>query len=299
MRQDARRLREAGLSLRSIAARLGISLSTASVWTREVAPPPPASPAPVSAPPEGLRRCSRCARDRPASEFNRYRSGRQWWCRDCFPAYYAERRAHHRARTNALKARRVAEAQAYVMEVLRRRACADCGQADAIVLEFDHVGPKRADVATLVRRGVRLSVLDAEIEQCEVVCANCHRRRTALRAGWRRLDGDLRDMRWRSPRHERNVRHVFAVLQASRCADCGEADLCVLDFAHVGPKSVTIMRLARNEASQARLQAEISSCVVRCATAIAGGRPRSPATTAPEYPQRESNSRYHRERVAC
>jgi hypothetical protein len=120
-------------------------------------------------------------------------------------------------------------------------------------------------VATLVRRGVRLSVLASEIERCEVVCANCHRRRTARRAGWRRLSGDLSGVAWRSPRHERNVRHVFAVLGASACADCGEADVCVLDFDHVGRKTATVLRLARNEASLARLREEIARCVVRCA----------------------------------
>ena len=259
-------MREAGLSLRAIAARLGISLSTASLWTHSVARP--AVLTPPAAPSSGgpARRCSRCGRTLPEAAFNRHGAGRQWWCRACFRVYYAEQRGHHRARTNALKAKRVAEAQTYVLGVLSSRPCAECGAADPVVLEFDHVGRKRADVATLVRRGVRLSVLAAEIDRCEVVCANCHRRRTARRSGWRRLTGDLSDVAWRSSRHERNVRHVVAVLAASRCADCGERDPCVLDFDHVGPKTSTIMRLARNEASLARLEAEIARCVVRCAS---------------------------------
>jgi hypothetical protein len=212
---------------------------------------------------------------------NRHGAGHQWWCRDCFRAYYAEGRARHRRRTNALKARRVAEAQVFVLNVLCGRPCTDCGADDPVVLEFDHVGRKRTDVATLVRRGVRLPRLAAEVEACEVVCANCHRRRTARRAGWRRLDGDLGGVRWRSPRHERNVRHVYAVLAASRCADCGETDLCALDFDHVGAKSGTVLRLAYNEVSLARLEAEIARCVVRCAnchrrrTAVAAGHYRA------------------------
>ena len=283
MRDEARRLREAGLSLRAIAGRLDISLSTASVWTRDVVRPevaPPATEALVGGTP---RRCSRCGCELPPSEFNRHGAGRQWWCRECFRAYYTERREHHRRRTNALKSRRVREAQAFVLAVLASRPCADCGLADPVVLEFDHVGVKRADVATLVRRGVRLGIIAAEIERCEVVCANCHRRRTARRAGWRRLSGDLGGVAWRSTRHERNVRHVFAVLAAATCADCGEVAACVLDFDHVGPKTSTVMRLARNEVSLARLDAEIARCVVRCAnchrrrTAAAAGHYRATA----------------------
>jgi hypothetical protein len=148
-------MREAGLSLRAIAARLGISLSTASLWTRGVVRPAVPGAAELPPPAGPLRRCSRCRRTLPETEFSRRGAGRQWWCRACFRDYYAERRSHHRARGNALKARRVAEAQAYVLGVLASPRCAACGVADPLVLEFDHLGDKRADIATLVGRGVR------------------------------------------------------------------------------------------------------------------------------------------------
>lgn len=58
--------------------------------------------------------------------------------------------------------------------------CVDCGEADPEVLDFDHVrGEKLVDVCHARRR--KLSVLWAEIQKCEVVCANCHRRRTRRR----------------------------------------------------------------------------------------------------------------------
>jgi hypothetical protein len=274
----ARELRGRGWSLRRIAGHLGVSLSSASVWTRDVGPVL-APPAPMATPEaeEERRRCSRCARTRPLSSFNRHGDGHQWWCRECFRGYYREGQAYHRARTNALKASRVAEAQAFVLAQLDGAGCTDCAESDPVVLEFDHLGAKRADVATLVRRGVLLPRIAAELERCEVVCANCHRRRTAVRARWSRLDGELVGVSWRSPRHERNVRHAVAALAASGCVDCGEHDLCVLDFDHVGARTGAVMRLARNEVSLARLAAEIAACEVRCATchrrrtAVAGG----------------------------
>jgi hypothetical protein len=265
-RKTARRLREEGRSLREIAARLGVALSTASLWTRDVVRPVVA-PAPETPPADAgkTRRCSKCRRELPIGAFNRHASGLQWWCRECFGRYYRDGAVQHRRRANELKARRVAEARAFILDLLRRTPCADCGEDDIVVLEFDHVGEKRAHVSTLVSRGVRLSRLEAEVERCEVVCANCHRRRTAQRGGWRRLDGDLSCVRWRSPRHERNVRHVFEALATSGCVDCGEEDMCVLDFDHRGSKTGVVMRLARNEVSLARLSAEIASCEVRCA----------------------------------
>jgi hypothetical protein len=286
----ARQLRSEGWSLRRIARELDISLASASVWTRDALPPAPA-PVPAPAPRrqryEPLRWCSRCSRLRGESAFNRHPTGFQWWCRDCFRAYYEELRAHHRRRNNALKALRVAEAQAYVLGYLRTRPCVDCGQPDPVVLEFDHRGAKRAEISTLVRRGVRQAVLEAEITRCDVVCANCHRRRTARRGRWRRLYAEREGGSWRSRAHERNVRFALAVLAEAGCVDCGETDVCVLDFDHVGVKTRSVMELARREVGLKRLLDEIGSCVVRCVnchrrrTASAGGHYRAVAGIPP------------------
>jgi hypothetical protein len=265
--EEARWLRRQGWSLRQIARHLDVSLSSASVWTRGALPTEPVEsrpPAPSRRVYEPLHWCSRCARLRPESCFNRFANGRQWWCRDCFKAYYEQRRDHHRARNDALKARRVREAQILVLDYLRARPCVDCGESDPVVLEFDHIGAKRNEISTLVRRGVRQSVLIAEIARCEVVCANCHRRRTARRQGWRRLDPRLGTQPWRSKQQERNVRFAVDVLATSGCVDCREQDVCVLEFDHVGEKTGSVMQLARNEVGLARLRAEIDCCVVRC-----------------------------------
>ena len=264
--EEARWLRSQGWSVRRIARHLDVSLSSASGWTRGAAPAEPSPPieARSSRPKyEPLHWCSRCSRLRPESCFNRFGSGLQWWCRDCFKAYYAEKREHHRKRSNALKAQRVREAQAFVLEYLRSHPCRDCGEGDPVVLEFDHVGEKRAEVSTLVRRGVRLPAVELEMARCHVVCANCHRRRTARRSGWWRLDTE-RAGSWRSAAHERNVRIAIDAL-AGGCIDCGLRELCLLDFDHVGEKTCSVMRLARNEVSLARLATEIARCQVRCA----------------------------------
>ena len=49
------------------------------------------------------------------------------------------------------------------------------------MLDFDHLRDKVADVSAMLNR--RWPVILAEIEKCDVVCANCHRRRTAKRLG--------------------------------------------------------------------------------------------------------------------
>ncbi len=63
---------------------------------------------------------------------------------------------------------------------LAEHPCVDCGEADIVVLEFDHVrGTKKRALSVLVKHASSLDVLRAEIAKCDVRCANCHRRQTA------------------------------------------------------------------------------------------------------------------------
>jgi hypothetical protein len=58
--------------------------------------------------------------------------------------------------------------------------CVDCGEGDPVVLEFDHLGEKLFDIGQALPYRSWKRILE-EIEKCVVVCANCHRRRTARR----------------------------------------------------------------------------------------------------------------------
>ena len=71
----------------------------------------------------------------------------------------------------------------YVDE-LKRVPCADCGvEYPPYVMDFDHIrGEKTVNLARLRNSRLAWAKLLAEIEKCEVVCANCHRIRTRLRA---------------------------------------------------------------------------------------------------------------------
>jgi hypothetical protein len=72
--------------------------------------------------------------------------------------------------------------RAFVAEYLDSHACAMCGIDDPVVLEFDHIRAKLADVGWLTAASGR-SALEVEIGKCRVLCANCHRRHTAVQAG--------------------------------------------------------------------------------------------------------------------
>ncbi len=138
------------------------------------------------------RRCGRCGTHKPVEQFawrRRAKGQRDNYCRPCRAAYKQEHYAANRQRyiDEALRRKRalVRERVAYLVDFLRSHPCVDCGEADPVVLEFDHRGAKAFGVGKGFRDRNWQAVLD-EMAKCDVVCANCHRRRTALRGGFAR-----------------------------------------------------------------------------------------------------------------
>lgn len=102
-----------------------------------------------------------------------------------------------------VKARQV-KAQAKVrqkkQQVLRdykaSLGCRDCGEKDWVVLELHHrdpgtKNPKLSSARVRGTGGFRWTLFSyaemaAELEKCDVLCANCHRRETYRRNDWKR-----------------------------------------------------------------------------------------------------------------
>jgi hypothetical protein len=73
-----------------------------------------------------------------------------------------------------------------VLNYLMNHPCVDCGESDAICLEFDHVrGKKKGNIARMLGN-YGWPTIEKEIAKCEVRCANCHRRKTARQRGYYR-----------------------------------------------------------------------------------------------------------------
>ena len=135
--------------------------------------------------------CQRCHGIFPATAFawrSRERGLRQPWCRSCHNSHkrmtYGSNRSRETARTALRRLRLISENVPRLREHLEHHPCVDCGERDPIVLEFDHLRDKRADVTRLLWSGLLWTQLELEIAKCEIRCANCHRRRTARQRGF-------------------------------------------------------------------------------------------------------------------
>jgi hypothetical protein len=101
--------------------------------------------------------------------------GRDWYQRN--KDYQKANAKKHRDeyRTNAHE---------YIWNYLLSHPCISCGETNPIVLEFHHArGEKESNIAHLVTIG-SINALIAEVQKCDVLCANCHRILTAKERGW-------------------------------------------------------------------------------------------------------------------
>ena len=58
----------------------------------------------------------------------------------------------------------------------------NCGERDPMVLEFHHRTDKDMAVGYMVAAGFSVKIQE-EIDKCDVLCANCHRRVTVKEKG--------------------------------------------------------------------------------------------------------------------
>jgi hypothetical protein len=135
------------------------------------------------------RSCGRCGELKPIAAFNWRRKAIGQLDNMCRPCRAAYKREHYEANKQryidqaAASQRKLRlERTILLIEFFKEHPCADCGEQDPVVLEFDHLRDKLFDISHSLPYRNWQSILN-EIAKCDVVCANCHRRRTAQRRG--------------------------------------------------------------------------------------------------------------------
>lgn len=148
--------------------------------------------------------CKKCETPKKLSEFRLLKSGNR--AGTCLRCQYDVKNANRNAKgkregiTESARYRRdnpekVTEwRQKYrrrnlmhVLNIKMSTPCADCGEHyPPVCMDFDHLDgeDKESSISALMNQGASLARIDAEIAKCELVCANCHRIRTAARGNW-------------------------------------------------------------------------------------------------------------------
>lgn len=140
-----------------------------------------------------MKVCGTCREMKPDDGFSRNKAksdGLHSKCKSCHSQYlkshYETHKPYYVAKARQSKIRQFRLNRTFIQSYLAEHPCIDCGEPDPVVLEFDHVrGIKVNSVSELAcSLGVPIARLSAEIEKCDVRCANCHRRKTAKQFGY-------------------------------------------------------------------------------------------------------------------
>ncbi len=130
-----------------------------------------------------MKTCTKCQIPQDESQFSARGTGLQYKCKSCLRI---DRRAHYEKNKEAIKKKanewRLAQ-RIIFFQWLKTQSCIDCNISDIRLLEFDHIQNKSYSIADKIGE-VKFEVLMLEINKCEIVCANCHKIRTAERGNF-------------------------------------------------------------------------------------------------------------------
>lgn len=141
----------------------------------------------------GMKVCRTCLLKKDISEFHkdsRSKDGFEIRCKDCRCAI--QRKSYVKNRKKRLKyaQNRHREHKKKLYKYLLMNPCVVCGEKDPIVLVFDHI--ERTSKIIAIGRAVGSwpwERIKTEIDKCQVLCCNCHARKTAKEDQWYKCIG--------------------------------------------------------------------------------------------------------------
>ncbi|MCP9496868.1 MAG: hypothetical protein MSG64_20755 [Pyrinomonadaceae bacterium MAG19_C2-C3] len=142
-----------------------------------------------------MKTCTKCKTARDENEFafrNKALGKRHQICKFCTDTgskkHYERYKQYYKDKARRRDVAVRIELRNMLLGYLSNQSCADCSEDDPVVLEFDHVRHiKTKTISALITAKASWNVILKEIAKCDVVCANCHRRRTYLRCSSYRI----------------------------------------------------------------------------------------------------------------
>ncbi len=137
------------------------------------------------------RVCTKCFQEKPIDDFSwksKVLNRKHTVCKPCTAkrskGWYEKNKDAHIENVMVHKEDARNKAREYVWDYLSNHPCGGCGESDPVVLEFHHRHGKEREVSRMVADGLSTAAIQKEIDKCDVLCANCHRRLTSYSRGW-------------------------------------------------------------------------------------------------------------------
>lgn len=135
------------------------------------------------------KHCSRCDTDKPLTEFRimSQKTGRiDPYCIPCRRTYNTNltQRPDQKVRRYKSNVGQKKRNFDVVYQYLQTHPCEHCGETDFRCLDFDHIDQSTKQYSISAMLGHSLELLQTEMAKCRILCANCHRKHTAVQLGF-------------------------------------------------------------------------------------------------------------------
>lgn len=139
--------------------------------------------------------------------------------------------------------------------------CTKCPESDPACLDFHHLSSADKEMAVnkMVPYGYSKSDIEAEMEKCEILCANCHAKEHVSAPEARVMAEGAQT------RVERLRQWAYEYKRTRGCQRCSETDPVCLQFHHVSEKHAGVSEMITNGEPESDIRAEVEKCVVLCA----------------------------------
>lgn len=139
-----------------------------------------------------------------------------------------------------------------VQQIKESKPCSVCGETRFYCLDFHHRNSdtKKDTVCNLIRHGYSTEIILEEIQKCDIICSNCHRKEHTNTYKYL----------------TKKARYVLELKQKSSCSKCGLSIPECLDFHHIGDNKIDgIGAMLRNKnVSLDDIKNEIEKCIIVC-----------------------------------
>jgi hypothetical protein len=130
-----------------------------------------------------MKRCTKCDELKPFELYHKstkFKDGLFNWCKNCRKEYDAARynrlgpKDWKRTRSDSGRIAR----RKWFLKFKHTLSCQACPETHHACLDFHHRNPseKVDSISSMIVRGLSIKTILLEIEKCDVLCSNCHRK---------------------------------------------------------------------------------------------------------------------------
>ncbi len=142
-----------------------------------------------------MKICTKCQQQLPITSYNVKKINKngtpqlQSLCKECNKVYqkqhYVSNKDHYANKARNWEKDYRIKVYSTLMKICQD-GCVECGEKSFECLQFNHIDPsnKTDSVSSMITNSKNLNVILEEVKKCEILCANCHAKKTAKQFGW-------------------------------------------------------------------------------------------------------------------